>query len=106
MNSQPGLGAHPGGHARAASTGLWNVDVNWSTNTTTVEELSDNLEFVSLWGEDGGEPSATLARRSVPFTVLVMPTYRIRKFALLPLARFVRKWISGLKFRAGKICGR
>lgn len=32
----------------------WNVDVNWSTNTTTVEELSDNLEFVTLWGENGG----------------------------------------------------
>jgi TonB-linked SusC/RagA family outer membrane protein len=32
----------------------WNVDLNWSTNTTTVEELSDNLEFITLWGENGG----------------------------------------------------
>nr|WKN35193.1 SusC/RagA family TonB-linked outer membrane protein [Tunicatimonas sp. TK19036] len=32
----------------------WDIDVNWSTNTTTVEELSDNLEFITLWGENGG----------------------------------------------------
>ena len=32
----------------------WNVDLNWSTNTTTVEELSENLEFITLWGENGG----------------------------------------------------
>ncbi len=32
----------------------WDVDVNWSKNTTTVEELSDNLEFITLWDENGG----------------------------------------------------
>ncbi|MEQ9439571.1 MAG: SusC/RagA family TonB-linked outer membrane protein [Cyclobacteriaceae bacterium] len=32
----------------------WDVNLNWSTNTTTVEELSENLEFITLWGENGG----------------------------------------------------
>lgn len=33
---------------------VWNVDFNWSKNTTTVEELSENLDFITLWGENGG----------------------------------------------------
>ena len=32
----------------------WDVDVNWSKNTTTVEELSDNLEFITFYSENGG----------------------------------------------------
>jgi len=32
----------------------WNVDFNWSKNTTTVEELAEGMEFLTLWGENGG----------------------------------------------------
>lgn len=32
----------------------WNVDLNWSKNTTTVEELFGDLELITLWGENGG----------------------------------------------------
>ncbi len=32
----------------------WNVDLNWSKNITTVEELSDDLEFITLYSENGG----------------------------------------------------
>lgn len=30
----------------------WNVDFNWSTNRTTLEELTENLDFITLWGEN------------------------------------------------------
>lgn len=32
----------------------WNVDLNWSRNRTTVEELSENLDKLILWQENGG----------------------------------------------------
>lgn len=32
----------------------WNIDLNWSTNKTTVEELGGDLEFITLYGENGG----------------------------------------------------
>src|SRR5690554_4051989 len=32
----------------------WDVNLNWSKNTTTVEELSDNLEKLIFWEENGG----------------------------------------------------
>lgn len=32
----------------------WTVDLNWSTNKTTVEKLADNLEFITFWSENGG----------------------------------------------------
>jgi TonB-linked SusC/RagA family outer membrane protein len=30
----------------------WNIDFNWSTNKTSLEELTDNLDFITLWGEN------------------------------------------------------
>ncbi len=42
------LGATP-----IQSDGLtWNLDFNWSTNRTTLEELTENLDFITLWGEN------------------------------------------------------
>src|SRR5690606_31300867 len=32
----------------------WDVNFNWSRNRTTVEELSENLDKITLWGENGG----------------------------------------------------
>ena len=32
----------------------WNVDLNWSKNTTTIEELGGGLEFITLYSENGG----------------------------------------------------
>lgn len=32
----------------------WNIDLNWSTNKTTVEELGGGLEFITLYNENGG----------------------------------------------------
>lgn len=32
----------------------WDINLNWSKNTTTVEELSDNLEKLVFWEENGG----------------------------------------------------
>jgi TonB-linked SusC/RagA family outer membrane protein len=32
----------------------WNVDLNWSKNTTSVEELYGDLEFITLYSENGG----------------------------------------------------
>lgn len=32
----------------------WNIDLNWSTNKTTVEELGGGLKFITLYGENGG----------------------------------------------------
>lgn len=32
----------------------WNIDLNWSTNKTTVEELGGGLEFITLFSENGG----------------------------------------------------
>ncbi|MEX2513925.1 MAG: SusC/RagA family TonB-linked outer membrane protein [Cyclobacteriaceae bacterium] len=38
------------------SSNGWNldVDVNWSRNRTTIKELSDNLDKINLWTENGG----------------------------------------------------
>ncbi|MEX2232049.1 MAG: SusC/RagA family TonB-linked outer membrane protein, partial [Cyclobacteriaceae bacterium] len=38
----------------------WDIDVNWSTNKTTVEELSDKLKFITLYNENGGGASTNL----------------------------------------------
>jgi hypothetical protein len=43
-----------GGTPIQKSGWTWNVDLNWSTNSTTVEELSDDLEFITLYSENGG----------------------------------------------------
>ena len=32
----------------------WDIDLNWSRNRTTVVELAGNLEFITLYGENGG----------------------------------------------------
>lgn len=32
----------------------WDINLNWSKNRTTVEELSDNLSKLILWEENGG----------------------------------------------------
>lgn len=32
----------------------WDVNLNWSRNRTSVEELSDNLDKLILWSENGG----------------------------------------------------
>src|SRR5690606_32589398 len=32
----------------------WDVNLNWSKNRTSVEELSDNLQKLILWEENGG----------------------------------------------------
>lgn len=32
----------------------WDLNLNWSKNSTTVEELSDNLEKLIFWNENGG----------------------------------------------------
>ncbi|WP_268036150.1 SusC/RagA family TonB-linked outer membrane protein [Algoriphagus sp. PAP.12] len=32
----------------------WDVNFNWSRNRTTVKELTDGLDRITLWGENGG----------------------------------------------------
>ncbi|WBL41268.1 SusC/RagA family TonB-linked outer membrane protein [Algoriphagus halophytocola] len=32
----------------------WDVDMNWSRNRTSVIELADGLDRITLWGENGG----------------------------------------------------
>lgn len=32
----------------------WTIDLNWSTNKTTVEELTEGLDFVTFYNENGG----------------------------------------------------
>src|SRR5690606_41379897 len=32
----------------------WDINLNWSKNRTSVEELSDNLEKLIFWEENGG----------------------------------------------------
>ncbi|MGX7835604.1 hypothetical protein ACWKSR_10680, partial [Campylobacter fetus subsp. venerealis] len=32
----------------------WDVDLNWSRNRTSVIELADGLDRITLWSENGG----------------------------------------------------
>lgn len=41
----------------------WDVDFNWSTNKTTVEELPDGLQFITFYEEAGGGSFAYLGGR-------------------------------------------
>jgi hypothetical protein len=38
---------------QSASGITWDVDFNWTRNRTTVKELSDGLEFITLWRDEG-----------------------------------------------------
>ncbi len=44
-----------GGTPVNTATGLvWDIDLNFSQNFTTIEKLTDDLEFIQLWDDNGG----------------------------------------------------
>lgn len=49
-----------GGTPYQNSKWKWDVDFNWSTNKTTVERLAGDMEFLTLYSENGGGSYAFL----------------------------------------------